>query len=84
MDDMAELMDETNAMQEIMGQMYGAPEVDESELEAELACLDDLNFEDDSIFNDVPAVPSGNLEEPAEAAKVPAGEDDYGLPALPT
>eukprot|EP00038_Savillea_parva_P006816 m.166057 g.166057 ORF g.166057 m.166057 type:complete len:220 (+) comp12641_c0_seq1:91-750(+) len=85
MDDMADLMDDTNEMQEIMAQTYGAPECDESELEAELACLDDLNFEDDSIFSEIEA-PAGGLEVPAaaEPAKVAEGEDDYGLPALPS
>ena len=85
MDDMADLMDDTNEMQEIMAQTYGAPECDESELEAELACLDDLNFEDDSIFSEIEA-PAGGLEVPAaaEPAKVAEGEEDYGLPALPS
>lgn len=86
MDDMADLMDDTNEMQELMAQTYGAPECDEAELEAELACLEDLNFEDDSIFSEIGPTPVGGFETPAaaEPAKVPAGEDDYGLPALPS
>lgn len=85
MDDMADLMDETNEMQEIMGQTYGAPDCDEAELEAEFACLEDINFEDSSIFSELDPTPVGGLDVPAEAepAKVAEGEDDYGLPALP-
>jgi len=86
MDDMADLMDDTNEMQEIMAQTYGAPECDEAELEAELACLEDLNFEDDSIFSEIGPTPAGGLEVPstAEPEKVATGEDEYGLPAIPS
>jgi charged multivesicular body protein 5 len=86
MEDMADMMDDTNEMQELMAQTFGAPECDESELEAELACLEDMNFEDDTIFSDLDATPAGGLDVPAAAPERagPVGEDDYGLPALPS
>lgn len=65
-DDMEDMMADANEVQEALGRTYGVPDVDESELEAELEALgDELHQETDTSFLDevtapmaVPSVPS--------------------------
>ncbi|KAJ1835479.1 Vacuolar protein-sorting-associated protein 60 [Coemansia sp. RSA 2711] len=79
-DEMAELMEQTNEVQELMGRSYNLPEdLDEADLEAELDALgDDLDFGEEvpSYLNDaqpampelLPEAPDGSLRQPAEPA----------------
>lgn len=65
-DEMADLMEQANEVQEVMGRSYNLPDdVDEQDLEAELDALgDDLGFEDEldastpSYLNDISADPA--------------------------
>ncbi|KAJ2713193.1 Vacuolar protein-sorting-associated protein 60 [Coemansia spiralis] len=82
-DEMAELLEQANEVQELMGRSYNMPEdIDEHDLEAELDALgDDLDFaeEEPSYLRDaepdmpdaLPAAPDGTLKQPAEAVAGP-------------
>lgn len=72
-DDLEDMMADANEVQEALGRSYGVPEVDESELEAELEALgDELHKETDTSFLDEVATPSTvPTSEPATAPKVP-------------
>lgn len=77
-DDMMDMMADANEIQEALGRSYGVPDVDESELEAELEALgDELQKDADTSFLDevtsptaVPSVPSSqpSTREPAATA----------------
>ena len=42
-DDLADMLEEANEVQEVLGRSYGMPEIDEDELEGQLdALLDDM------------------------------------------
>ena len=71
-DQLEDLMDQSNEVQEIMGRSYGMPEVDESELEAELDALgDDLAFDTDtSYLDDAVAAPSAPTTVPGQDSTV--------------
>ncbi|KAJ2162075.1 Vacuolar protein-sorting-associated protein 60 [Coemansia sp. RSA 552] len=81
-DEMADLMDQANEVQELMGRSYNMPEdLDEQDLEAELDALgDDLDFAEEtpSYLNDgeaelLPAAPDGSLQQaPETGAPEPA------------
>ncbi|KAJ1658864.1 Vacuolar protein-sorting-associated protein 60 [Coemansia sp. RSA 25] len=71
-DEMADLLEQANEVQELMGRSYNLPDdVDEQDLEAELDALgDDLNFEEDvpSYLSDaMPAMPELLPEAPQGA-----------------
>ncbi|KAJ2807455.1 Vacuolar protein-sorting-associated protein 60 [Coemansia helicoidea] len=82
-DELAELMEQANEVQELMGRSYSMPEdVNEQDLEAELDALgEDLDFAEDepSYLKDVgselhdalPEAPGGTLKQPAEAVAGP-------------
>jgi len=85
-DDMEDMLDQTNEIQEAMSRSYGTPDVDESELEAELAALgDEIALDADSSFLDealnAPGVPS--REPGAESHAEGVAVDEYGLPKIP-
>ncbi|KAJ1858211.1 Vacuolar protein-sorting-associated protein 60 [Coemansia sp. RSA 1822] len=77
-DEMADLMDQANEVQELMGRSYNMPDdLDEDDLEAELDALgDDLNFGEEmpSYLNDaepampelLPEAPDGSFRQPTE------------------
>ena len=69
-DDLADMLDEANEVQEAMGRSYGMPDIDDDELEAELAALgDDLALEDDtSYLDDAIKAPSAPDKEPGAAS----------------
>ncbi|KAJ2722430.1 Vacuolar protein-sorting-associated protein 60 [Coemansia sp. Benny D115] len=85
-DEMADLLEQANEVQELMGRSYNLPEdVDEHDLEAELDALgDDLDFEEEvpSYLNDamptmpelLPEAPGNSIhgQVPAERAGEPA------------
>lgn len=76
-DDMEDMMADANEVQEALGRTYGVPEVDESELEAELEALgDELHKEADSSFLDEITTPSTvPTSEPSTAPKVPTARE---------
>jgi len=84
-DDLADIMEQAQEVQDVMGRTYGMPEVDESELEVELEALgDELALDNDTSYLDTPAVPS---REPG-ADSLPVNRDgvqvdEFGLPKLP-
>ncbi|KAF4324528.1 hypothetical protein BBO99_00001761 [Phytophthora kernoviae] len=95
-DDMADLMEDMNEIQEIMGRSYGiGDEVDESELEAELAGLEEewaeeganeleaeqaLSYLAPAQQHELPAAPSGTLD----SGRIAHMTDDFGLPIAST
>lgn len=59
-DDLHDMMADANEIQETLGRSYGVPDVDESELEAELEALgDELQKDTDTSFLDEVSVPTG-------------------------
>jgi len=92
-DEMEDLNEQANEIQEVLNRPYGMPDVDESELEAELAALgDDLGMGEDSGFLDdalnAPGVPSaipGKDTVPARGGAMTEGGvavDEFGLPKI--
>ena len=87
-DDMEDMLEQANEIQDVMGRQYGMPEVDESELEAELEALgDEMAADNDLSYLDNLNVPS---KEPG-AESVPSASttnregvqvDEFGLPKL--
>ena len=48
---MADMVEEANEVQEVLGRTYGMPEIDEDDLEAELDALgDDIALDDDTSY----------------------------------
>jgi charged multivesicular body protein 5 len=84
-DDMADILEQANEVQDIMGRTYGMPEVDESELEAELEALgDELAIDTDTSYLDTPAIPSREPgAESISTNKDGVQVDEFGLPKLP-
>lgn len=87
-DDLADILEQANEVQDVMGRTYGMPEVDESELEAELEALgDELALDTDTSYLDAPSVPSrepGAETLPASALNKDGVQvDEFGLPKLP-
>ncbi|KAJ0400189.1 hypothetical protein ATCC90586_009325 [Pythium insidiosum] len=94
-DDMADLLEDMNEIQEIMGRSYGiGTDIDESELEAELEGLEEEWAEEEANAveadatpsylaptHELPAAPSGLPQHPqaAQARRV----DEFGLPIGP-
>jgi charged multivesicular body protein 5 len=84
-DDLADILEQANEVQDAMGRTYGMPEVDESELEAELEALgDELLLDTEASYLDAPSVPS---REPG-VDTIPTNKDglqvdEFGLPKLP-
>jgi len=59
-DDLSDLLQDNNEIQEALGRSYGVGEVDETELEDELAALgDELEFETPSYLSAVPTAEPG-------------------------
>ena len=88
-DDMEDMLDMNNDIQEALGRQYDTPDVDEADLEAELAALgDELEMDADSSFLDealtTPGIPS---RDPGARDRQPAGSeiavDEFGLPKVP-
>lgn len=75
-------------MQEVLGRSYGMPEVDDDELEAELAALgDELVLDDDSSYldqaNKAPGVPTSIPGADSVRNTDGVTVDEFGLPQLP-
>jgi charged multivesicular body protein 5 len=84
-DDMADIMEQVNEVQDVMSRTYGMPEVDESELEAELEALgDELALDTDTSYLDAPTVPSREPGADSLAINKDGVQvDEFGLPKLP-
>lgn len=97
-DDLEDMMEDMNEVSEVLGRSYGLPDgMDELDLDAELACLED-ELESEDIESSAPAylqpsslpsqphsLPSssgGGVKNSAIAAPSAAVQlDEYGLPA---
>lgn len=93
LDDMAELLEESNEIQEALGRSYGVDEeIDMGELDDELAAIDEqLSLEAEMGDSEVPAYLQDETTEPATIAPsaqpaAATGEqvDEFGLPIAPT
>ncbi|CAI4225127.1 unnamed protein product [Auanema sp. JU1783] len=86
-DQMEDMLDLNNEIQESMSRQYDTPDIDESELEAELALLgDELDLgETDTNFLDEALNAPGVPEAKPQRAKVSEGleVDEFGLPKIP-
>ncbi|CAM9922906.1 unnamed protein product [Scytosiphon promiscuus] len=90
-DDMADMMEDMNEINDIMGRSYNVgEELDEDDLDAELACLDDEldaleGLEEDTGPSYV-AQPASLPQEPSLVPEStgPTGVDEFGLPVGPT
>lgn len=70
-DDLEDMMADANEVQEALGRSYGVPDVDESELEAELEALgDEMAREKDTSFLDDVLAPAASA--PADPLKIPS------------
>uniref|UniRef100_UPI00358EC6E4 charged multivesicular body protein 5 n=1 Tax=Myxine glutinosa TaxID=7769 RepID=UPI00358EC6E4 len=76
-DEMEDMMEDANEIQETLGRSYGMPEVDDDDLEAELAALgDEMLDEDSSFLDEAAAAPSApeSLPEHKNVNKVSTNE----------
>ncbi|CAL8091003.1 unnamed protein product [Calicophoron daubneyi] len=92
-DDLADMMDVANEVQDALGENYATPDVDEAELEDELANLgDDLGVDSGYLDQalDAPSVPSTSLPGENVPAATPGAKstvdgvpvDEFGLPQI--
>lgn len=83
-DDMAELLDESNEINEVLGQDYGIGDaIDEDELLSELDMLEGEMAMESGDSSQVPSYLAGPVD-PGPPLDQPVGLDAYGLPAAPT
>jgi charged multivesicular body protein 5 len=88
-DDLADMLEDANEIQDVLGRAYGVPDMDEDELEAELDALgDDFALDEDTSYLDEIAAPNAPDREPgADSVAVNADGvmvDEFGLPKIPT
>ena len=92
-DDLADMMEDMGEVQEALGRSYDVGEdVDEADLDAELACLDDELGDELDVADDIndatpsylqPVEPMGLPEQPTNVPAAPAKNqqvDEFGLP----
>lgn len=84
---MADMLEQSNEVQEALGRTYGVPDIDEDELNAELEAIgDELALDDDTSYLDQVNVPDKDPEQKEKEPNKP-GEiavDEFGLPKIPT
>uniref|UniRef100_T1GVS3 Charged multivesicular body protein 5 n=1 Tax=Megaselia scalaris TaxID=36166 RepID=T1GVS3_MEGSC len=93
-DDMADMLEQSEEVQEALGRTYGMPDIDDDELEAELDALgDEIALDDDtSYLDDVVKTPAVPDKEPGADSLIPGATttkdgievDEFGLPKVPT
>ncbi|KAL5292102.1 CHMP5 family protein [Megaselia abdita] len=92
-DDMADMLEQSEEVQEALGRTYGMPDIDDDELEAELDALgDEIALDDDtSYLDDVVKAPAAPDREPGADSILPSTTtkegievDEFGLPKVPT
>ncbi|CAB3396539.1 unnamed protein product [Caenorhabditis bovis] len=87
-DEMEDMLDLNNEIQEAMSRQYDTPDIDEADLEAELAALGDeldLGETDTNYLDEALAAPGVPNDFQKPKAKVAEGleVDEFGLPKLP-
>ncbi len=87
---MADMLEDANEVQEVLGRAYGVPDIDEDELNAELDALgDDFALDEDtSYLDEAIAAPNAPDKEPgadsiATTDKDGVLVDEFGLPKIP-
>lgn len=86
-DDIAELMEESQEINEVLGQDYGlGDEIDEDDLMNELDMLEGEMADESMLHEQVGGVPSymQSMDPGPPMDAQPAGLDAYGLPTAPT
>lgn len=88
-DDLADMLEDANEVQDVLGRSYGVPDIDEDDLEAELDALgDDFALDEDaSYLDDAMKAPDAPEKEPG-ADSVATNKDgvlvdEFGLPKIP-
>ncbi|CAI2353289.1 unnamed protein product [Caenorhabditis sp. 36 PRJEB53466] len=87
-DQMEDMLDLNNEIQEAMSRQYDTPDIDEADLEAELAMLGDeldIGESDTNYLDEALAAPTVPNDFQKPKAKVAEGleVDEFGLPKLP-
>lgn len=88
-DELADMLEDANEVQEVMGKAYGMPEIDEDDLEAELDALgDDFALDEDtSYLDEANNAPNAPEKEPGidsvATDKDGVMVDEFGLPKIP-
>merc|ERR1712115_119534 len=88
-DELADMLEDANEVQEVMGRAYGMPEIDEDDLEAELDALgDDFALDDDtSYLDEANKAPDAPAKEPGADSVATDKDgvlvDEFGLPKIP-
>jgi len=87
-DELADMLEDANEVQEVMGRAYGMPEIDEDDLEAELDALgDDFALDEDtSYLDEANAAPDAPAKEPGADSVATDKDgvlvDEFGLPKI--
>lgn len=70
---MADMLEQADEVQEVLGRTYGMPEVDDDDLQAELDALgDEIALDDDSSYlDDVVKAPNAPDKEPGADSIIP-------------
>ncbi|KAG8041203.1 hypothetical protein G9C98_002191 [Cotesia typhae] len=87
-DDLADMLEQSDEVQEVLGRSYGTPEIDDDELNAELDALgDEIALENDGSFlDDAISAPNAPDKDPGAASirnKDGVPVDEFGLPQIP-
>ena len=78
-DELADMLEDANEVQEVLGQAYGVPDIDESELDAELEALgDDFALDEDTSYLDeaISAPEAPDKEPGADSISIPGGGNE--------
>ncbi|CAH0389142.1 unnamed protein product [Bemisia tabaci] len=86
-DDLADLLEQSDTIQETLGRNYNTPEIDDDELAAELDALgDEIALDDDTSYLDEVKTPAAPRTDPGPAEvtnKDGVQVDEFGLPKIP-
>ncbi|PAV85434.1 hypothetical protein WR25_07875 [Diploscapter pachys] len=86
-DQMEDMLDMNNEIQEAMSRQYDTPDIDEADLEAELAALGDeldLGETDTNYLDEALAAPGVPTNKPTSSKTAEGLEvDEFGLPKIP-
>ncbi|CAI5450972.1 unnamed protein product [Caenorhabditis angaria] len=85
-DQMEDMLDMNNEIQEAMSRQYDTPDIDEADLEAELAALGDeldIGETDTNYLDEALAAPGVPSEKPKQRIAEGLEVDEFGLPKLP-
>ncbi|CCD64086.1 Charged multivesicular body protein 5 [Caenorhabditis elegans] len=85
-DQMEDMLDMNNEIQEAMSRQYDTPDIDEADLEAELAMLGDeldIGESDTNYLDEALAAPTVPSDKPKTRVAEGLEVDEFGLPKLP-